>query len=259
LAVKNLAHLHISSFYFSKDLTMTYSPSKIAARRLAQTAVFLLLPIAALAQTAADPGYLHDSQGNKVLSGTPGQCWHTGEWTPAMAQPACDPVLRSVAVVVVQAPTPKPVAPSPVPVAATKDVLVVVAPLPVQTMRYGADALFGFDKAVISLAGKKVLDEASASILGLESAKVEVVGHADHIGSATYNQKLSLQRAEAVRDYLAVKGVPAKQITTRGVGETEPVTQTGACVGGSSLQVIACLQPDRHVEVNVQGIKAVMP
>jgi OOP family OmpA-OmpF porin len=137
--------------------------------------------------------------------------------------------------------------------------VVVAAPLPAQTLRYASETLFGFDKFSISLAGKKVLDDASANILKLKGEKVEVVGHADRIGSADYNQKLSLHRADAVRDYLVTKGVLAERMVARGVGEADPVTKPGACAAGSSAKVIACLQPDRRVDIEVQGTKIATP
>jgi OOP family OmpA-OmpF porin len=220
------------------------------------------MPFAALAQPDAKTGYLIDGQGGFVHSGTPGQCWRTGEWTPALAQPECDPALKPIAVAVapVEAPAPAAVVQTPVAVAAPKVVpVVVMAPLPGKTMRYASETLFGFDKFSISLAGKKVLDDASANILGLKGEKVEVVGHADRIGSADYNQKLSLQRADAVRDYLVTKGVLLERMVTRGAGETEPLTKPGACAAGSSAKVIACLQPDRRVDIEVQGTKIATP
>jgi OOP family OmpA-OmpF porin len=233
----------------------------VPSRGLVQTAACLFFPLAALAQTGAKPGYLLDGQGGFVHSGTPGQCWHTGEWTPALAQPECDLALKpiTVAAAPVVAPVPPPVVQTPVAVAAPKVVPVVVAPPPAQTMHYASDTLFGFDKFSIGLAGKKVLDDASVNILSLKGEKVDVVGHADRIGSADYNQKLSLKRADAVRDYLVTKGVPAERMVTRGAGETEPVTKPGICAAGSSAKVIACLQPDRRVDIEVQGTKIATP
>jgi OOP family OmpA-OmpF porin len=233
----------------------------VPASRLVQTAACLLLPLAALAQSPDKSGYLLDSQGRFVHSATPGECWRTGEWTPALAQPECDPALKTVAVAAapVVAPAPAPVVQAPAVVVAPK-VVPVVAPAPTtQTMRYASETLFGFDKFSISPAGKKVLDDASVNIQSLKGEKVEVVGHADRIGSAAYNQKLSLQRADAVRDYLVTKGVLTERMATRGAGETEPVTKPGECTTGSSAKVIACLQPDRRVDIDVQGSKIATP
>jgi OOP family OmpA-OmpF porin len=62
-----------------------------------------------------------------------------------------------------------------------------------------------------------------------------------------------------VRDYLVSKGVLAERMVTRGAGEAEPVTKPGACGAGSSAKVIACLQPDRRVDIEVQGTKIATP
>ncbi|MFO7543139.1 MAG: OmpA family protein [Thiobacillus sp.] len=53
--------------------------------------------------------------------------------------------------------------------------------------------------------------------------KIEVSGHTDSIGSESYNQALSLRRANAVRDYLISKGIPADRLIAKGYGEAEPV------------------------------------
>jgi outer membrane protein OmpA-like peptidoglycan-associated protein len=51
---------------------------------------------------------------------------------------------------------------------------------------------------------------------------VQVIGHTDSVGSATYNRELSLARADAVRDALAVYGVDPARIRVEGRGEFEP-------------------------------------
>ncbi|WP_342618350.1 OmpA family protein [Rhodoferax sp. GW822-FHT02A01] len=230
---------------------MFVSPIPLHSKSILQVAMLLLLPIAALAQGTVKEGYLLDRDGNFVYSATPGQCWHTGEWTPALAQEPCDPVAKAAVpapVVVAAAPMAEP-EPAPVPKA-------IVVATPVQMMRFSADTLFAFDKATITPKGKAVLDDASAKILSINGEKVRVVGHADRIGTTAYNQKLSESRAYAVRDYLVFKGVPATGMEAIGVGETDPVTKPEDCVGRRSAKIIACLQPDRRVDVEVQGSKA---
>ena len=82
-----------------------------------------------------------------------------------------------------------------------------------------------------------------------------VVGHADRFGSNAYNQRLSERRAAAVKSYLLSKGIDANRIKTEGRGETQPVTKAGECLGAKSAKVIACLQPDRRVVVEVVGTR----
>ena len=76
-------------------------------------------------------------------------------------------------------------------------------------------------------------------------------GHTDRIGTVAYNDRLSMRRAQAVKAYLVSKGVPADRIYTEGKGKRNPVT-TG-CNQKNRKALIACLAPDRRVEVEVVG------
>lgn len=69
--------------------------------------------------------------------------------------------------------------------------------------------------------------------------------------------KLSTRRAEAVKTYLVESaGIPADKIAATGINGSEPVTKPEDCKGNKvSKALIACLQPDRRVEVEVSGTK----
>jgi OOP family OmpA-OmpF porin len=68
--------------------------------------------------------------------------------------------------------------------------------------------------------------------------------------------KLSTRRAEAVKAYLESAGIPAGKIAARGTDGSDPVTKPGQCKGKKATpKLIACLQPDRRVEVEVSGTK----
>ncbi len=114
------------------------------------------------------------------------------------------------------------------------------------------DALFAFGKSDIGALqpeGRKALDGAVARIAQHQGvSEVAVVGHTDRIGSAAVNQRLSLARANTVRDYLVAHGISAAVIHTEGVGASQPVTH---CPAGESGEVIACLKPDRRVTIGV--------
>ena len=69
--------------------------------------------------------------------------------------------------------------------------------------------------------------------------------------------KLSERRAQSVKDYLVSKNVQAGRIDAEGKGETQPMTKPGECPGAKSAKVIACLQPDRRVDVEMRGTKVV--
>jgi OOP family OmpA-OmpF porin len=81
---------------------------------------------------------------------------------------------------------------------------------------------------------------------------VLVTGHTDRIGSQAYNQKLSERRADAVRNYLVSKGVAKDKIETLGMGKTQPVPGVN-CTMTALKPLIACLAPNRRVEVEVKG------
>jgi len=83
---------------------------------------------------------------------------------------------------------------------------------------------FGFDKAELSAEAKSALD-AFADKLKADNKNVyvEVQGHTDNVGSEEYNFQLGEKRAEAVRRYLSMKGVPLNRLSTISYGEAEPV------------------------------------
>ena len=83
---------------------------------------------------------------------------------------------------------------------------------------------FAFDKFSISPKSSELLDEISAVMVEHpEITKVEIEGHADAVGTAAYNKKLSQQRADAVRKALIERGVTAERLTAKGYGKDAPV------------------------------------
>jgi OOP family OmpA-OmpF porin len=84
---------------------------------------------------------------------------------------------------------------------------------------------------------------------------IQVTGHTDRLGPHDYNMKLSVRRAEAVAAYLSQSaGIAPGRISARGVDGANPVTAAGDCKGNKPTPaLVACLQPDRRVEVEVQG------
>ena len=204
-----------------------------------------LIPATVLAADSVNQGYVVDSRNEIVKSGF-GLCWHTGEWTPARAVAGCDPTNRPMAVVM------PPAAPAPA--------VMATAPASVSTSQkvsFSGDALFAFDKSVLKPEGKTMLDGLVTQLNGATYDTVLVTGHTDHFGSEKYNQKLSERRAASVKDYLVSKNIQASRIDAEGKGETQPMTKPGECRGAKSAKVIACLQPDRRVDVEMKGSRIV--
>jgi OOP family OmpA-OmpF porin len=173
------------------------------------------------------------------MNGTNELCWRDAFWTPATANAKCDGAL------VAQAPTPPAPPPAPAPVITS------------QKITYSADTLFDFDKAVLKPAGKSALDELATKLQGMDLEVVVATGYTDRIGSDAYNNRLSLRRAQAVKAYLVSKGVPANKIYTEGKGKRNPLPETAKCTMKNRKALIACLQPNRRVEVEVVGTKQV--
>lgn len=123
------------------------------------------------------------------------------------------------------------------------------------SVSFEAEPLFSFDKAVIRKDQRNTLDEFVAGLTGVEYDEITAVGHADKLGSDAYNQKLSERRANAVKAYLVGQGVPADKIRAEGRGESEPVTGD-ACKTARGKVLISCLQPDRRVDLSVNGSKS---
>jgi len=208
-----------------------------------------LLPGLSIAQDSKNQGYLVDSYGNHIsTSPDTGLCWRSSDWTPARSVEPCDPVARQAQA---QAPAPR-VAAAPAPAERR-------APAPARTatrsFNFSADALFAFDKSELKPEGKEALDEFARQLGGVQFDRIFVTGHTDRIGGNRYNQRLSERRADAVKNYLASRDIAPDRMSAEGRGEMQPVTPAGNCAGAKSARVIACLQPDRRVHVEVTGSK----
>ena len=122
-----------------------------------------------------------------------------------------------------------------------------------QKFSFSGDALFAFDKSVLKPEGKVMLDDLVGKLGGVSYDRIVTTGHTDRFGTNAYNQALSERRAHTVKDYLISKNVQANRIEAEGKGETQPETKPGDCLGPRSAKVIACLQPDRRVDVEMTG------
>jgi OmpA-OmpF porin, OOP family len=213
------------------------------------------LTLAALSGTAsaAKPGYVTNSQ-DQVWTTPYGLCWRTTGWAPEVAEPPCDARPRAEVLAPVAA---APAAPAPEPAPAPQAQLAPPAPAPIiEKVDLASDVLFEFDKAELRPEGREKLDELAGRIKDARVESIVAVGHADRIGPEQYNEKLSAARAESVKQYLAQKGIEPDRVRAEGRGENEPVTGD-QCKGLRGDKLIACLQPDRRVEVEVRGTREV--
>ena len=198
----------------------------------------------AFAQAQAIDNWVNAS-GTPWKNGTNELCWRDANWTPATAHPDCDGALK--------APPPPPAAPPPAPVVAPPPAPVappppppaVVAPVS-EKVTFAADAFFDFDKAVLKPEGKAKLDDLVGKMGGINLEVIIAVGHTDAIGGDSYNQKLSVKRSEAVKNYLVSKGVEKNRVYTEGKGEKQPVADNKTTEGRAK---------NRRVEIEVVGTR----
>ena len=99
--------------------------------------------------------------------------------------------------------------------------------------------------------------ELADALRGKSYDSISLTGHTDRIGSVAYNQRLSVLRAQSVKKYLEGKGLDAAKITATGKGKSQPVTKATDCKGPKlpKAAIVACLQPDRRVEIEISGGK----
>lgn len=133
---------------------------------------------------------------------------------------------------------------------------VVAAPEMVsKTFSLNSDVTFAFGKANLKPQAQATLDSIYGEMSQVKSAKVAVAGYTDRIGSDAFNVKLSQERADSVANYFVAKGVAADAISATGYGKANPVTGATCDQVKGRKALIACLAPDRRVEIAVNGTK----
>ena len=100
------------------------------------------------------------------------------------------------------------------------------AALSAQPARPISLTLYFTEGSVLSAESKAIVDRMFAEIAKRPAAEVVVIGHTDTIGAYDYNDKLSLERAEKMREMLIGFGVPAQNISAAGRGKRELLVPT---------------------------------
>ena len=173
---------------------------------------------------------------------------------PRAAMPMMMPMAAAPAPVAAPAPAPMP--PPVVIVQAAPEPVVVAVPER-RRVSFEAESLFGFDNSSVRDTGKVALDDFARQLDGTRFETITVEGHTDRLGSTAYNQKLSQERADAVKAYLVSAGrVDPAKISAVGKSESMPITKPEDCKGtAATATLITCLQPDRRVEIEVAGTR----
>jgi outer membrane protein OmpA-like peptidoglycan-associated protein len=107
-----------------------------------------------------------------------------------------------------------------------------------------SDVLFDTARHSLRPLAREKLAKVAGIISGHPGLRLDVEGFTDSVGGDDYNQKLSEQRGEAVRDYLTEEGVLSTSVTSRGFGKNQPVASNDTAAGR---------QKNRRVELVVSG------
>jgi OOP family OmpA-OmpF porin len=115
-----------------------------------------------------------------------------------------------------------------------------------EKVTFAADAFFDFDKAVLKPEAQAKLSDLVDKTKGINLEVIIAVGHTDSTGAAGYNQRLSVARAEAVKNFLVSKGIERNRVYTEGKGQSQPVADNRTREGRAK---------NRRVEVEVVGTR----
>ncbi|MEI6208158.1 MAG: OmpA family protein [Desulfuromonadales bacterium] len=103
--------------------------------------------------------------------------------------------------------------------------------------------LFRSAESILLPSAQVKLDQVATALLAIRARNLIVEGHTDSQGSDSYNQGLSQRRADAVRDYLVLRGYPADRIQARGRGEGSPIAANSSPEGRAN---------NRRVEIVIE-------
>ena len=215
--------------------------------------VALAAPITVFAQAKSIDNW-RATDGTVWKNGTNELCWRDTGWTPATAAEECDGAIKPppppapAPPPVVAPPPPPPPPPVAAPVAKPAPAPVVVPPpAPVsEKVTFAADAFFDTAKSVLKPDAQAKLADLVDKTKGVNLEVIIAVGHTDIVGSAAYNQKLSIARAESVKKFLTSKGIETNRVYTEGKGFAQPVADNKTAEGRAK---------NRRVEVEVVGTR----
>ena len=106
------------------------------------------------------------------------------------------------------------------------------------------DILFDVNSSSLRPDSQQTLRDLASNFRNYPDEQVTIEGHTDSVGTPSYNQTLSQQRASAVSTYLANEGVPSERITSIGYGETRPKSSNDTPEGR---------QLNRRVEIHIRA------
>jgi OmpA-OmpF porin, OOP family len=209
----------------------------------------LAAPIAAFAQAKPVDNW-RAADGTVWKNGSNELCWRDANWTPATADEKCDGAIKPPpppAPAPPVAPPPPPPAPAPAPRVAPPPPPAPAPAAPVsEKVTFAADAFFDYAKADLKPEAKAKMDDLVGKTQGVNLEVIIAVGHTDSTGNQELNNKLSVNRAEAVKNYLTSKGIEKNRVYTEGKGDKQPVADNKTNEGRAK---------NRRVEIEVVGTR----
>jgi len=115
------------------------------------------------------------------------------------------------------------------------------------TLNMPGNITFAFDSSNLQPQFYPVLDNVASTLNEYNQTVIEVAGHTDSVGSDSYNQQLSVQRANSVAAYLSSKGIMQQRMITVGAGETHPVASNDTDAGRAQ---------NRRVEITIVPVRS---
>jgi OmpA-OmpF porin, OOP family len=190
--------------------------------------------------------------GQQVVRNGFGECWRTGAYTHAALYECGKELVLKEAPVLAKVPD------EPLALEDECGGDVAEAEETPRQFIYSTELLFKFDSAELVEQGREMLDDLAKDIVAMDLGKVVATAHADRIGSDKYNERLAERRAEAVRVYLVSRGVPEDIIGIDSRGAREPLSGDYCESLGEQTRhnraMVECLQMDRRVEIEVEGL-----
>jgi outer membrane protein OmpA-like peptidoglycan-associated protein len=115
------------------------------------------------------------------------------------------------------------------------------------TLNMPGNITFAFDSSNLQPQFHPVLDNVASTLTQYNQTVIEVAGHTDNVGTDSYNQQLSVQRANAVAAYLGGRGVIQQRMMIVGAGETRPVASNDTEAGRAQ---------NRRVEITIVPVRS---
>ena len=110
------------------------------------------------------------------------------------------------------------------------------------TLNMPGNITFAFDSSNLQPQFYPILNNVADTLNEYNQTVIEVAGHTDSVGDASYNQQLSVQRANSVAGYLSSRGVAQQRMIVTGAGETRPIASNDTEAGRSQ---------NRRVEITI--------